>query len=155
VLSNLLVKSLLIIFATTTIDLASFLQPGCYAVALFQDFQLLNSQVLGLQDNISIGLLKNRRKVTTTTHNPQNFNTIVQNSVENDIAFQRQSSKVGADCRIAFSTVGESNELLTLAIEGTKKAIACFKAIFSKVISDFVEVSAGKNVDEVATHVCA
>jgi hypothetical protein len=42
--------------------------------------------------------------------------------------------------------------LLTFAVECTKKAIACFKAIFGKVVSDIVEISAGKNVDDVATY---
>jgi hypothetical protein len=38
--------------------------------------------------------------------------------------------------------------LLTFAIEGAKKPIACFETIFSKVISDIVEILAGKNVDK-------
>lgn len=102
------------------------------------------------QESISIRLLKKSWKVTTTTHNPQNLDTIIQNPVENDIASQRQSSEVGANCLIAFATIGESNELLTLVIEGTKEAIACFEAVFGKLVSNFVEISAGENVDNVA-----
>ena len=43
----------------------------------------------GFPENISMGFPKKSREVTTTTHNPQNFNTVIQNPVENDIAFQR------------------------------------------------------------------
>jgi hypothetical protein len=37
-------------------------------------------------------------------------------------------------------SVRRSNELLTLAIEGMKKTIACFKTIFSGVLSDFIQI---------------
>jgi hypothetical protein len=56
------------------------------------------------------------------------------------------------DCRIAFATVGERHKLLTFAVESTKKLITRFQAICNKVVSDIVEISAGKDVDDIATH---
>jgi hypothetical protein len=38
---------------------------------------------------ILMGLFEKRWKVTTTAHYAQNFNSAIQNSVENDVPFQR------------------------------------------------------------------
>jgi len=37
----------------------------------------------------SIGFLKNRGKITATAHNSQDFDAVVQNSVKDDVTFQR------------------------------------------------------------------
>jgi hypothetical protein len=39
---------------------------------------------------------------------------------------------------IAFATIGKSDKLFAFTIECAEKAIACFKAIFSKIIGNFI-----------------
>jgi hypothetical protein len=81
-------------------------------------------QFLGWQESVLVGFLKKRRKITTTTYNPQNLNTIIQHPVENNIAVQGQSSEVWTNFCVAFTAVWEGNELLALAVEFTKKPLS-------------------------------
>ncbi|MCC5625662.1 hypothetical protein [Nostoc sp. CHAB 5715] len=37
---------------------------------------------------------------------------------------------------------------MTLAVEFTEKSLSCFSVSFSKVIGNFIDISAGKNVDD-------
>ncbi len=105
-----------------------------------------------LYQNILIRLFKEGWKITATTDNSQDFNTVVHRSVENDVTFQGQPSEFGMNGCMASATVWESHKLLAFTIEGTKESFTCFKAVFDKVISNFIQVLAGKNVDDVATH---
>ncbi len=109
----------------------------------------------GWQDSILIGLFEKRWKVTTTAHYAQNFNSVIQNPVENDVLFQRYSSEVGTNKGIAFAAIWESNKLLAFSVESKKKALSCFKAILGEVVSNFVQISAGKNVDNITHHAYA